>query len=242
MVPTTRFSFQKEQKHDYIQPECPVYVHCIRQCTDLRSGMHFFQMRMINRGEHTVKTVVFCVEGLDENGRLCCTMRGLVMGDCKAAPRKVFGEGRMFALKQTAYQIRVRVEQVIFADGMSWRRQNGQKLLEIGKSNWKRCTCAMPNAPDNEQCILCGKKFPLPSERESEEMSASLPENDFKLPLYTERPAPIIRENYFVESQQEESSDERVPVWLVVLVSILGALALVVLLYFGVTLFGNGAV
>lgn len=241
MVPITHFSFQNEQQHDYIQPECPIYVHCIRQCTHLRSGMPFLQLRMVNRGEHTVKTVSFRVEGLDESGKLCYTLRGLVMGDCNAPAQSVFGEGRLFALQQTAQKIRICVEQVIFADGMSWRRRGGQELLEIGKSGWERCSCSMPNAPGIEQCILCGKQLPLPVQENGGEETLPLSGEESKpVPVvYRERPAPIVRERVFVDEQQDEEEEERVPVWLVVLLGILGALALAAVLYFGINLFGN---
>ncbi|MBQ3216314.1 MAG: hypothetical protein IJB35_00655 [Oscillospiraceae bacterium] len=242
MVPITHFSFQNEQWHDYIQPECPIYVHRTRQCTHLRSGMPFLQLRMVNRGEHTVKTVSFRVDGLDGSGKVCYTLRGLVMGDCNAPPQSVFGEGRLFALQQTAQQIRIRVEQVIFADGMSWRRRGGQEPMEIGKSNWKRCSCAMPNAPGIEQCILCGKQFPLPAQESTEEETVPLTGKESKpVPVvYRERPAPIVREKVFVDEQQNEEEEEQVPLWLVVLLGILGAFALAALLYFGLNLFGNG--
>lgn len=245
MVPTTRFSYEKEQRHDYIQPECPVYVHCTRQCTDLPSGMRFLQLRMVNRGEHTVKTVMFCIEGVDDGGEVCYTLRGLVMGGCNAPPQSVFGEGRLFVLRQTAQHIRIRIEQVVFVDGMSWRRQSGQKLLQIEKSDWKRCPCSMPNAPENEQCVLCGKRFDPPEQRHGEESPAMHGEQVVPpQPICRERPKPIVRENNFVADKpnDEEDEGERVPVWLVVLLAILGAFALTALLYFGINLFGSGRV
>ncbi len=252
MITPERFALLPIQNQILLQPECPVYVHCFRQCTERRSGTAFVQVRMVNRSERCIKSVILSAQA--SCGETVMFRREeLFLAECNALPGAVFGEERMLSLgKCNAPSLCFTVERVIFADGMVWRKLPGQRLQTAEESGWSRCSCAMPNPPQASVCALCGKpiaaapaaqeetepEFVEPMPQESIAVLESVPE---AMPVYAtvgaseERPMPIVRTEpvYFPNAQayceEEEYSEKR---WPSVLLCIVCVLALLVALGF----------
>lgn len=251
MLQTDRFVLQNPQKHRFLQPDCPVYVHCTRQSEDRRSGARLLQVRMVNCGTGKVETVVFDVEGLTAWGEVCFCLPALVMTGCRAEKGRAFGEDKVLSLRgNKAPQLRITVRQVIFADGMSWKWLPSHCLTTAEEAGWIVCGCGMPNAPERDRCVFCG------AARKTEPVDTckteDLPVIDFNTDAYVPlpvpepepetRPEPILRSRPPVPEappvtltyeEEEEEDDEGVPVWLAVLLCVFGTLALLALLAFG---------
>lgn len=240
MVSTDRFIAHELQRHGYLQPECPAYVHCTRQSEEPRSGARFLQLRLVNRGEDTIETVVFDLEGLDACGEVCYIRQGLVMAKCLARPGEIFGEERLFTLeRRKAAAFRITVERVVFSGGMIWRRLPHHRLTTIQEAGWKLCDCGMPNPEESKSCLLCGKELALREDEETPETEALFPQ--IRISATPERPAPILRRElphrempFQTEEgdEDEEDEEEGVPGWLAVLLCVFGSLAILAVLAF----------
>ena len=239
MLQTDRFALQGIQRHPFLQPDCPVYVHCTRQSEERTSGARFLQLRMVNCGQSSVETVIFDVEGRNSLGETSFVQRGLVMTGCHAEPGKIFGEGRVFALnRQFVRGFCITVRQVIFADGMSWKMLPTHKLTTAAEAGWTVCQCGMPNPPQSSNCKFCKTKLMEDvAETKEEAVETALP-----IPQMEVRPTPAVRREAPLPVQQElwqdwedeeEEEDEGVPIWLSVLLCVFGTLALLALLAFG---------
>lgn len=212
MVPTDRFLSRQEQRQELLQPECPVYVHCTRRTTERRSGMELLQLRLVNRSFRTVDSLFFTVEGICGESRVCYTMKGMVMSDCRGAAGSVFGEEHIFILNKTPVdRVLITVEKVSFSDGMLWRRRAGWGLTDLRHAGWERCTCGMPHPVGDESCLLCGRSFLIEaSEPEAPQLAAEaeLPGAEpFPTPAEEELPCeePIVET---VEEAAEEAVEE----------------------------------
>ena len=231
VVSANRFLAEEKKLHTLLQPESPVLVYCSRRCTEADTGAVFAQVRMVNRTDRTVTTVILQIEGLDPAGTVRYTQQDIILAECRAAPHSLFGEERMLVLpRETVASLRITVERVAFSDGTSWRKLPEQELQTAEQAGWKSCACGMPNPAENTVCDLCGKE--LPQRTIEEETPAPPPPKtetvtpeDIRIPdEYA--PAQVIREYYPVTVYETEEEEPEAPRWLVILLSILGSLAL----------------
>ena len=217
MITMSRFVMQNVQRHELLQPQCPVYLHCSRICSDPRSGASFAQLRLVNRSDWAIRTVLVSIECLNADGRICDTLRERFLVNCNALPHSVFGEEQLLALSHEPIEaLRVTIERVLFSDGLSWRRLPEQRIVTVQEAGWRRCSCAMPNPPEASGCLLCGK--PLDESRPPIAVEAPFPEPELpsdvqSLPEEAEteapvevqqRPAPILRtpETQFIKDKK----------------------------------------
>ncbi len=228
MIPAERFALLDMQRQTLLQPDCPVYVHCTRRSVARDSGDVFLQVRMVNCAEREISTVFLCVEGLDFCGQVCYQVRELPIADCAAAPHRVFGENRLLVLPQTKIaSLQVTVERVIFADGTRWRRQPEQRLCSAGEAGRFVCACGLPNPPQRERCLLCGRT--LVREALSEEALAPPAQPAL------ERPAPIVRDftPHAVWGEDSfEEEDARMPRWQIAVLCAFGGAAILAAIAF----------
>lgn len=225
MLTIDRFFACDTEKPERLQPDCPVYLHCFRRNVERSTCAQFLQVRLVNRSERTVETVILSVEGIAADGTRRYLLPELILAKCNAAPHSVFGEDRLLALTQKPVKsLSIAVEQVLFSDGMVWRRRDGHSF--INASQWRQCpACAMRNPPEAARCSLCGGSLVQPE----------LPKVEFDPPTPPERPvrpAPIVRAQPVIlptDAEEDDFEDNSVPSWLVVLFCILGTVALFVL-------------
>lgn len=244
MVNTDRFITMETCKQPEIQPDSPVYIHCSRRCKEEKTGAMFLQVRLVNRTDAPIRTVLLQVEGLSEYGTVLYTMRDMILAECKAKPHAVFGENKILALEHTPVaRVRITVEKVVYEDGIIWRRRKGQGLVSAREKGWHSCTCGMRNPPEATLCELCGKALrteKLPEEVQEEPVIVPAVEDfpEIIVPYIEEkppevydgmeRPEPIERHFYTVKEQPIVVEEEhRTPDWLVVLLCVFGILALV---------------
>ena len=226
MIPAARFTLLGTQEQEILQPECPVYVHCTRRSVERESGTPFLQVRMVNRADRPVGTVYLLVEGLDALGQVRYTLRELALTGLHARPRAVFGEERMLVLPaQEAASVRVTVERVVFEDGTLWRRLPEHRLTTLAESGWRRCACSMPNPPESERCLLCGRPLAPQPEAPQEAPREVLPV--WEPEPVRERPAPIVRDftPAYPPELYEAAEERSAPRVLVVLLCIFGGAA-----------------
>ena len=241
MVATDRFLTMETYKQPEIQPDSPVYIHCSRRCVEQSTGAMFLQVRMVNRTNEPIQTVVLQIEGLSEYGVVLYTMQDVILAECHAQPHTAFGENKILALEHTpVHRVRITVERVAYEDGIIWRRQSGQRLVLARKEGWHTCQCGMRNPPEAAFCELCGRalkdealsQVPVlqPSVEDFPEIQVPYIEMEPPEP-YTgmERPEPIVREFYGAEESLPEEPEEEhgAPGWLVVLLCVFGIAALV---------------
>lgn len=256
MIPTDRFQQGATHRQELFQPECPVYVRCVRLCVDSKSGSRFLQMRLVNRTERTVQGVCFRLNGIDRCGKRLYTMTGMILANCNAPAYSAFGEERMFALlPKEADSAQVIIESVSFRDGMLWRRLPEQQiwnLRELGR-NWEEVLSSpekksepqetpapVEQAPPAEEPVPVKEEQssnPLRSAQEAlQELRSALDEEDWEgespeetFPVILEKPAPILRERPAQEESEppeEEEEEGGMPRWLVVLLCVLGGVSL----------------
>ena len=121
---TDRFTTSAPYRQALIQEGCPVYIHCSRICTERRTADRFLQLRLVNRWDREIESLVLCVDGFDAWGNLCGKISGLILLDCRAKGHSIFGEDRLISLgKLRAARIEVAVECVRFSDGMTWNAE-----------------------------------------------------------------------------------------------------------------------
>lgn len=229
VVSANRFLAEEIQLHTLVQPECPVLVYCSRRNTEAETGAVFAQVRMVNRTDRAIATVVLQIEGLDPAGAVRYTQQDIILADCGAQPHSLFGEERMLVLQRDAVaSLRITVEHVVFADGASWQKLPEQKPLTLQQAGWRTCPCGMPNPAENTVCDLCGEELP---EIEEETVVTPLPKTetlspeDIRIPDEYP-PAQVIREYYPVTVYETQEEEPEAPRWLVILLSVLGSLAL----------------
>lgn len=229
VVSANRFLAEERQLHTFLQPECPVLIYCSRRSTEADTGAVFAQVRMVNRTDRTVTTVILQIEGLDAAGAVHYTQQDLILAECNAAPHSLFGEERMLVLPREAVAcLRITVERVAFSDGTSWRKLPEQKMTTAEAAGWRACSCGMPNPAENTTCDLCGAA--LPEIGQFKEVAVPPPPKAEPLtPEEIQIPndyAPVIREYYPVTVYESEEEEPEAPRWLIILLSILGSLAL----------------
>lgn len=226
-----RFAMMQTQKQPELQPECPIYVHCTRRCRDRASGSMFLQVRLVNRSDSVVNTVILQVEGLNSGGGVVYTMQELILADCDARPRGIFGENKILAIDRTPVErVRVTVERVVFSSGVIWRRMPEQRLVSEEASRWKTCKCGMRNPPQQKNCELCGRAFVQAVQRLDQMPSPA--EEDFPeirvpyIPMQPPEAPAFFPEETFVPPAEPVEPEEESAGWLVVLLCVLGVVAL----------------
>ncbi|MBO2527645.1 MAG: hypothetical protein CW335_05660 [Clostridiales bacterium] len=228
VVSANRFLSGEIQRNELLQPECPVLVYCSRRCTEQDTGAVFAQVRMVNRTDCTIATVILQIEGMLADGSAVYTQRDLILAQCNAAPHSLFGEERMLVLQREAVDtLRITVERVVFADGTAWRKLPEQQPMTVEEAGWRSCTCGMLNPAENTVCDLCGAVLPEKEEIRippAAHMEVLLPE-DITVPEEYP-PAQIIREYDPLPVYDTEEEEPEAPRWLVILLSVLGSLAL----------------
>lgn len=242
MVRTACFTTMETYKQPEIQPDSPVYIHCSRRCVEQSIGAAFLQLRLVNRTDATVRTVVVQIEGLNENGAVLYTMPNVILAECDAQPHTAFGENKILALERTPiHRVRVTVEKVVYEDGIIWRRQKGQRLISAQEEGWRTCQCGMRNPPVADFCELCGEELTkqVPASQPSVENfpEIQVPYIEVKPPqeyVAVEHPEPIVRQSVYPDDFPlvEEEEERVMPRWLVVLLCIFGIAALVAVIGF----------
>lgn len=256
MVSANRFLPCETQRHTELQPDCPVLVYCSKRCVEARSGTVFVRVRLVNRTDREIGTVGLQIEGRRADGSTAFSIGGLVLAGCGARPHSIFGEDRMLALgRAEADLLRIRVGDVIFTDGTAWHDIPERPMTTAEAARWRRCACGMVNPPEATLCALCGSglsnegslqatadlptepEAPLQAEAETSAaeqavMPDPLPVPEVSAPQPYPVPAPVVREYYPVPMPYGEEEEPEAPLWLVILLSILGALALAAVICF----------
>ncbi len=254
MIAAGHFAPEETQLHPFLQPDCPVYVHCVRQIAARDGDLRFCQLRVVNCSQErsAVETLVFDLTGLDAAGESVFTRSGLMMAKCHGLCGRAFGEDRLFSLgKDRAKLLQVRVREVVFENGMIWREQPGREMLTFEQAQlagWRRCSCGMPNALSRGAlCRFCARPLmevlpekdssPSPEQKEAEPKTVAA-----EKPAPVRRqivPSPILRAPLDRSEEAEDEEAERVPGWLSVLACVLGALAILCALAFALFFFGD---
>lgn len=153
-----KFEYYPMRKPTRIQPECPVYVHGYGLAVQKGSGAAFVQIRLVNRCESTVHSVFLHISGKDIMGNVLYELRFVPLIECAGQPHKDFGEEQLLFLPQgNVCTLDIEIEDILFADGMIWRRQSGQRLLTAEEAGWVTCSCGMKNPGEAHVCAYCRK-------------------------------------------------------------------------------------
>ena len=258
MVSANRFVPCETQRHTELQPDCPVLVYCSKRCVEARSGTVFVRVRLVNRTDREIGTVCLQIEGCRADGSTAFTIGGLILADCGARPHSIFGEDRMLALGRIkAELLRVRISHVVFTDGTAWHDLPELPMTTAEEAHWQRCTCGMINPSNAVLCALCGSALPDDAASQatpetsavtalSEQTEPDAPASEMEsVPIPDQTPAPqvlapqqysvsapVVREYYPVPIPCAEEEEPEAPMWLIILLSVLGAMALAAVIGF----------
>ncbi len=154
------FVYYPMAKPKRIQPDSPVYVHAYTLAVQQQTGASFVQFRLVNRSEQVVHSVFLHVVGLDAMGHACYDIGFLPLPACHAQPHTDFGEEHaLFLPESCACALEVWVEDVLFGDGMIWRKQAKHQIMTPEEAGWTECSCGMKNPAEAVSCAFCGKQF-----------------------------------------------------------------------------------
>ncbi len=155
-----KFVYYPMQKPSRIQPECPVYIYAYSLAVQSYSGAAFVQLRLVNRSERVVHSVFLQVSGINAQGDCLYELHYLPIAGCNAEPHEDFGEDHLLFLPEGHVRsLEVHVEDVLFEDGLIWRKQNRHQLLTPEQAGWKSCTCGMKNPGEAESCAFCRRQL-----------------------------------------------------------------------------------
>lgn len=188
MAEPEKFVYYPMRKPQHIQPDCPVYIYAYGLAVQKGSGAAFVQVRLVNRSERSVHSVFLHIRGLDYLGKTLYELRFVPLTDCAGEPHKAFGEEQVLFLPQgTVYSLEIEIQDVLFEDGLIWRKQSRHRLLTPEQAGWKSCSCGMKNPPEADSCSYCRKRLrkfepEFPSVIPSCEMADSLGETEVVLP------------------------------------------------------------
>ena len=155
-----KFVYYPVRKPERIQPDCPVFVQCYGLAVQKSSGAAFVQVRLVNRCDSPVNSVFLHILGRNACGQQVFELRYVPLVDCDGQPHKDFGEEQVLFLPQSdVYSLDIEVEDVLFEDGMIWRRMCGQALLTAEEAGWLTCSCGMKNPAEAESCAYCRKSL-----------------------------------------------------------------------------------
>ena len=171
-----KFVYYPMEKPKLIQPDSPVYVHAYTLAVQPETGASFVQLRMVNRSEHGIHSVFLHVSGLDSLGNTQYEVSFLPVAACHAPAHSDFGEDHLLFLpaKEARY-LEICVEDVLFEDGMIWRKQAKDRLMTAEQAGWTECSCGMKNPAHAELCAFCGVQLPT-QEPVAEQKEEELPE------------------------------------------------------------------
>ncbi len=151
-----RFVYYPMHKPEQIQPDCPVYVYGYGLAVQRSSGAAFVQVRLVNRSEEPVNSVFLRISGKTASGEVLYELGYVPLVHCRGGAHRDFGEEQVLFLPQgDVHSLDVRVEDVLFEDGMIWRRQSGHRLLSAEEAGWILCSCGMKNPGEAEYCAYC---------------------------------------------------------------------------------------
>ncbi|MBQ2444830.1 MAG: hypothetical protein II272_00155 [Oscillospiraceae bacterium] len=154
-----KFVYFPMEKPKRIQPDSPVYIYAYTLAVQQQTGASFVQLRLVNRSERTVHSVFLSVTGFDDRGQHRYEVKFLPLPGCNAEPHSDFGEDHVLFLPEANVRsLEILVEDVLFDDGMIWRRQDSHELLTPEQAGWKSCSCGMMNPEEAETCAFCGKR------------------------------------------------------------------------------------
>lgn len=203
------FVYYPMAKPKRIQPDSPVYVHAYTLAVQQQTGASFAQFRLVNRSEQVVHSVFLHVVGLDAMGHACYDIGFLPLPACHAQPHTDFGEEHaLFLPESCACALEVWVEDVLFGDGMIWRKQAKHKIMTPEEAGWTECSCGMKNPAEAVSCAFCGKQFvSIPTlDRVCAPMNEAKEQSFF---WETIAPAPEVQEE--VNPPQSEPESEVIP-------------------------------
>ena len=156
MGETEKFMYYPMRKPERIQPDCPVYIHGYGLAVQKGTDAAFVQVRLVNRCESPVHSVFLHISGRDPSGESLYDLRYVPLVDCEGLPHRDFGEEQVLFLPVgNVSSLDMEVEDVLFTDGMIWRRQMGQQLLTAEEAGWIVCSCGMMNPGEAEFCAYC---------------------------------------------------------------------------------------
>ncbi len=164
------FVYYPMEKPKRIQPDSPVYIHAYTLAVQQQTGASFVQIRMVNRSDRVVHSVFLHVVGLDPTGRHSYEISFLPLPGCHAQPHCDFGEDHVLFLPESSIRhLEIWVEDVLFDDGMIWRKQAKDQLLTPEQAGWTDCDCGMKNPQEADCCAFCGKILRAPEQKSVEE-------------------------------------------------------------------------
>ena len=221
-----KFVYSPMQKPAAIQPQCPVYIHGYVLARQKYGEAAFVQIRMVNRGDRSVRSVFLRIEGKDPFGNSLYDLQYVPVLDCGGDSGRIFGEEQPLFLPQgDVSTLDISVLDILFEDGMIWRKQSGHALMTAEEAGWVTCSCGMKN-PAGHPCAYCGMEVeqtatlpveePAVSQEEpTEEMPAVMQESSVEEPAImqespVEEPAaeiPVIEESVAVISEDESESE-----------------------------------
>ncbi len=189
-----KFRYFPMRKPGRIQPECPVYLYSYGLAVQRSTGAAFVQLRLVNRWESRVHSVFLHITGKDMAGEELYELRYVPLVDCGGEAHKDFGEEQALFLPEGQVEtLDVEIEDVLFEDGMIWRRQMGQQLLTAEEAGWVTCSCGMKNPKEAGTCCYCRKALTsVPAETSAESQVIVFP--GMEVPVRVEEAAPVPEE------------------------------------------------
>lgn len=155
-----KFVYYPMRKSTMIQPDCPVYIYAYSLAIQKDGDAAFVQVRLVNRSDRCVHSVFLRIEGKDRYGNRLYELDYVPLVECAGKPHKAFGEEQpLFLPEGEVYSLNIQVLDVLFTDGMIWRKQNDHQILTPEQAGWETCTCGMKNPREAKSCAFCGASF-----------------------------------------------------------------------------------
>ncbi len=214
MTDSGKFVYFPLRKPAVIQPECPVHIYCYGLAKQKCGDAAFVQIRLVNRTERKVHSVFLQISGRDSLGNVLYELQYVPLVDCKGDAYKDFGEEQPLFLPQgDVHTLDMQVLDVLFEDGMIWRKQNSHRLMTAAEAGWVTCTCGMKNPSESKCCVFCGKS--MGSEAEGEK-NVYFPVEQAPIAEVIEPVAeviePVAEEREFAVKETEPPIEEEEPV------------------------------
>lgn len=173
MLGSGKLIYYPMQKPLRIQPDCPVHIHAYSLAVHQDQSTAFTQIRLVNRSQRTVHSVFLQIEGKDPSGRSLYELRYVPVVGCYGQPHRDFGEEQpLFLPGGDVRSLELQVLDVLFQDGMIWRKQTVHQLLTAEEAGWETCSCGMKNPSEAGCCAYCGRELsavPSPTEPTEQE-------------------------------------------------------------------------
>ncbi len=148
------------RKTERIQPDSPVHIHAYSLTSDTQTGASYVQVRMVNRSDSEIESIFLRIRALDLLGQECYDLHCMPVAGVHAKAHSEFGDDRILLLpERRVATLEIEVEDILFHDGMIWRKQASHKLMPLSEAGWNRCSCGMYNPAEAICCALCGRSF-----------------------------------------------------------------------------------